>query len=215
MLGKISDFYLNDRLNKSLVIVFLLIFLLNFIFLVLDYINLIGDDFFLYQWLDVNSEYNPPAIFNGLLFLCVVFRCGVILKYLNLSFWEMWGWTIIMLVFLFLCFDEIFQIHENQPAFLNLNNVNWFKYYLIGLAFISIPCIPLFLKLPNNIKFLFILSAIMFIGGAVGLEYVANTFANLKMWKLYRIFTYIEEFMEMLGLLTFNATIVKYRHIQS
>ena len=89
--------------------------------------------------------------------------------------------------------------------------MNWFKYYLIALAIIAIPCIPLFFRLPKEIKFLFILSAVMFLGGAVGLEYIANSLANKKMWKLYRIFTYFEEFMEMLGLITFNATLVKHR----
>jgi hypothetical protein len=210
----IKDFFLSEPLNKSLVIIFLTIFSLNIFFMGLDYLDLIDGDFFFYGWLSVNSEYNPPAFFNGLLFFIIPFRIFQLMKDSGWKVFEKWGWLIIGTVFIFLGLDEIFQIHENQPESWNLESNNWFKYYLIGLGVISLPCIPLFFNLSSKIKALFILSGVVFLGGAVGLESASIYFSSNQLWKLHKIAALIEEFLEMLGLIIFSCSLIKLRNLR-
>ena len=214
MTSTLKEFFLSDRLNRAIILVFIAIFSINILFLGLDYLDLIEDNFFLYGWFNVNLEYNPPAIFNGLLFLIAPVRLFQLLSAKEWRLVDKWGWLIIGVVFIFLGLDEVFQIHENQPKSWNLETSNWFKYYLIGLGFISLPCIPLFLGLPNVIKILLIVSGVVFISGAVGIESISIYFSSNQMWKSYIISTVVEEFMEMLGLIIFSCSLVKLKKME-
>ena len=209
MMANIKHFFLNNRLNRALITIFLFIFSLNILFMGLDYLDMISSDFFMYGWFGVNSEYNPPAFFNGLLFFMVPIRVSRIALKGDWKIFEKWGWLIIGLVFVFLGFDEIFQIHENQPESWNLQSSNWFKYYLMALGVICLPCIPLFFRLENNIKVLFVLSGVIFLSGAVGLESASIYFSSNQMWRLHTISAVVEEFLEMLGLIIFSCSLVK------
>lgn len=94
-------------------------------------------------------------------------------------------WLALTWIFLFLSADEVAQIHETTIAPLVAaarNNeegkTGWMLVYLPLLAIFGLAYIPFLKHLPRKIAILFIVSGLIYIGGAVVFEKVANWFAD-------------------------------------
>lgn len=133
-----------------------------------------------------------------------------------------WHWYFLALVFLALSFDEFSGIHERASAALAARFDNTGLLYfawaapagivsLLGLA----AFIPFIRSLPPRFAILVVASALIFLGGAVGMEMVAGTVAEMEGIESlrYRMMTNIEEGAELAGVLIFIYALLAYREV--
>lgn len=121
-------------------------------------------------------------------------------------------WGLLSAIFLFLALDEGTAIHEN----LITPSVSWVTPYLILLSFFLLGLIPFIKHLPSQTRRLFIISGMVFVGGAAGVEVIGGQYLhNYGGDAPYLILVTIEEFMEMLGIVIFIYALLVYieRHL--
>jgi hypothetical protein len=168
-----------------------------------------------------DTEYNVPtvysatAIFIASIILLVIARAK---KHSKESIY----WRGLSLIFLFLSLDEIFKIHEatipiGKSLLGSLKNVAaleypWFVIYIPVLSIISLFFIKFFFQLPNITKIRFIISGIVFIFGAVGVEMINIRYLVMHDWSdpIYQLLITAEELLEMLGIILFIRALLQY-----
>ncbi|MDG1204632.1 MAG: hypothetical protein P8N51_04610 [Pseudomonadales bacterium] len=161
--------------------------------LVLGYINynIVEVPWLLTQLFHLDEENNIPTWFSSFLLLNVTFF--LFLKFQSTSVFKT-HWLLVSLGFLILSLDEVAGLHE---TFNTAIDISWVYpaaalLFVIGLFFV-----PFALSLSKFLFSGFLLSALVFFGGAIGVELVSEdmdeeTFA-------YIVATAIEEGMEMIG----------------
>jgi len=90
------------------------------------------------------------------------------------------GWRTLAGVFLFLSIDELAQIHEQfnrvKPGFTGqlsfVDHYSWVVVYLPGVVCIGIAFLPFLWRLPRKTAALIVLSGVLYVLGAAGLELV-------------------------------------------
>lgn len=168
---------------------------------------------------DFNLEANLPTYFSSLVLLfngILLFLIGARYKNLKKPFWH---WLGLSFVFTFLALDEMIQIHEQLrapvEALLNTSGVFYFAWFipygiftiLLGLAYLK------FLnRLPKQILKLFIVSGVLFLSGAIGLEALSGMYAEThgEETLLYYLMYTIEELLEMSGSIVFFYALLVY-----
>ncbi|MCK4732701.1 MAG: hypothetical protein KAT65_09625 [Methanophagales archaeon] len=128
-------------------------------------------------------------------------------------------WGILSIFFLYLSIDEAAGIHEltMRPLeyLFNLEGIFHFSWVIIGipLVFIFVIAYAKFvINLPRKIGLLFILSGVLFVGGALGMELIDGWYAfttgeyNL----MYQMMTMLEEMLEMIGIAVFIYSLLTY-----
>jgi hypothetical protein len=169
----------------------------------------------------LDLEGNIPSYYSALQLLAAAVMLAVIamLAFCERSFWR-WHWTVLGAGFLFMSFDEMTSIHELliaplQP--LTIGN-SWLFYAWVVPALIALPVflltyLPFLLTLPRHFTLLFLLSAVIFLGGSVGLEMIGGHIIALH-GKInaaaYQTEVVVEEGMEMIGISLFIYTLVRY-----
>lgn len=172
---------------------------------------------------DFNTEMNIPTYFSALILLCaslILFSIVMINKRQRSPYFY---WLGLAIVFLFLSFDEITAIHEQflfpTQKLLNASGYLYFAWvipYGIFTIILGVIYFKFLLRLPKTTLLLFILSAFIFISGAIGLELF-----EAKHYELYGLnnITYIllytvEELFEMLGTTIFIYALLSYAENQ-
>lgn len=135
-------------------------------------------------------------------------------------------WGVLAIIFLFLSVDEVARIHETIGQLIELKftgKTHGFLYYtwvIYGAAFVLIVAAAYlnFLRhLPAKTMRIFILSALVYVGGALGMEIInaryddLNGDGNLT----YHLMTAFEEFLEMSGVAIFIYALMSYIAAQS
>ncbi len=105
-------------------------------------------------------------------------------------------WWILGLGFAWLSVDEVAGMHEWVNAH---TEELWTGYGLIVASVVGIAFIPFLWNLPGRTQALFILSGLIYLGGALGVEHV-NDFAKTLEYNLWNT---LEEGMEMYGVILF------------
>lgn len=140
--------------------------------------------------------------------------------------WGIW-WIILGCVFAYLSIDEAISIHEMlmYPVKDTLGIGSGALYYAwvipVGVATLLFAIIYLrfWIALPSKTRNLFLLSAIIYIGGAIGMEMIASyqqtsvlvtDTAITAARPLFVVFWGIEEFLEMLGVALFIYALLDY-----
>jgi spermidine synthase len=133
-------------------------------------------------------------------------------------------WMGLAIIFLYLSMDEGAALHELTTGPLRdlfgATGVIFFAWVIVGvpLALIFVLVYLRFLfHLPTNIRNLFVLAGMMYVGGAVVIEGI-----NSNLWYLnngstlfYSAITSVEEFFEMTGVIVFIYTLLSYiKHTQ-
>lgn len=131
-----------------------------------------------------------------------------------------WHWYFLALLFLLLSFDEFCGIHEKVSSALGSRMDNSGLLYfawaapagilsLVGL----VAYLPFIRSLPPRIGVLFLLSAALFLSGAVILEMFGGSVAEVEGVESvrYRILTNMEEGLELAGTLAFIYGLLRYR----
>jgi hypothetical protein len=168
---------------------------------------------------NLNLEANIPSWFSSFLMLISAFYLWIIYNSKNRESLYKKHWLYLSLIFLFLSLDEISSIHEimNNPTrrLLHSSGIfywSWLIPALFLLSFGAIYFIKFLYTLPKRTRNLFLFSAVVFITGAVGFEMIGGWLYshNLAETMLYNIEVWIEESLELIGLLIFIYSLRDY-----
>jgi hypothetical protein len=170
----------------------------------------------------VDTEQNIPTYFSVFLILIAASLLAVIAiltgkqRIPNVS-----KWVILSFGFLLMALDEAFQFHErlNIPVGQLLGDgtlgVFYFPWVIPGTALVFV--LGLFflrflLDLPATTRFMFLLAAIIYIGGAIGVELIGSSHAELHGYEnwAYSMIATVEESLEMAGLIVFIGALLNY-----
>lgn len=168
---------------------------------------------------DLNREANIPTWYSSLILFisaCLLFFISYFKgkKDINQKFWKT-----LAFIFLFLSIDELSSIHEdfNNPvrSLFHLGGIFYWSWIVPAILILVILFFYFFrflISLPKNTRNLFVLSAIIFVGGAVGLEMIGGLLysKNMDNSLASKIENFFEEVMEMAGILIFIYSLLKY-----
>jgi len=209
----------------TLLITILMLLLLN----IWSYVNIhnsgmVEPDLF-FKKSNFNTEKNIPSIFSGSLH----FIASVLLSFIGLSALKLKNrkifWYCLSFLFLFVGLDEILRIHEKLNGYLSslwdtsgVFHYAWVIPYGIAVTLIAIACIKPLFALPKKTLRSFILSAVIFLMGAVGMEMFTGWYIgyqNLEGLDIDRmpaifVFYTIEELLEMLGVSYFIYSLLNF-----
>lgn len=156
------------------------------------------------QIFDVDEEDSFPTWFSAFLLLFTSVTCGALARrasqegHVNAV-----SWTALGIGFLLLSIDEIAGMHET------INSMDlpfsWTVPGAILAAFSGGLFVPFLLRLPRGIATRFVLGGAVYLGGALGVEVLTDPYLeNDQLNTLaYYLWTALEEFMEMGGVLIF------------
>ena len=171
-------------------------------------------DFF--DAINLDEEFNLPAIYSGLL-LCM---CSLLLSQIGVSSKtsERKSWILLSRVFLFLAFDEVFQIHElfvvsewRQYVHPSLASIWVIPYGILFLLF-AVRFVPFFLRLRGQISILPFIAGGIYVSGAIAVEalnsWLVRTGQISRSGFYYEAISGFEELFEMLGVIIFLYAIL-------
>lgn len=171
---------------------------------------------------DVDSEGNFPAAFSALLLLSAAFLLATItILERRRAGSPVWHWATLSIGFFFMAFDEAFAFHERLTTVVrdwlgggHLGIFN-FAWVVPGIALVLV--LGLFFArflacLPVKTRTSFLIAAMFYLGGAIGLELVGGLFFELHgpSTFTYNLITTIEESMEMTGAIIFIWALMVY-----
>ena len=156
------------------------------------------------QIFDVDEEDSFPTWFSGFLLLFTSLTCGVKARQESQrSSPDAMPWTGLGIGFLLLSIDEIAGMHES------LNSMglpfSWTVPGVILAAFAGGVFLPFLLRLPRAIALRFVIGGVIYLGGALGVEVLTDPYLERDELNTlpYNLWTAVEEFMEMAGVLVF------------
>ena len=212
-----SQKYPAYRTTKIFLFLSLLFFILGFFSVTHKY--LLGETKFFnfISHFNLNDELNAPAFFSSFILLYSAVLLGRI-SFLKRRDRYFYGWAGLSLTFFYLSLDEAFSFHEGMKftrkiLLLDKNNALYNDAWVfIGIAFITVFLLIYlrFLKsLNKRVQFLFLLSAGIYILGALGLEIIGGywEFFQGKDF-IHACLVSIEEFLEMFGIILFINTLL-------
>ena len=161
----------------------------------------------------LDREMNVPATFSAIILLIaagLLFVVFVARRKKRALFTTHWGF--LSLIFVFLAYDEMFSFHESMIGplrrFVNIGGIFSYEWIILAIPLVLILGISYFrfvFHLPPNIRILFILAALLFLGGSIGGEMFSGWYAS-KFGEgdaNYVMLTIFEETLEMSGIVIF------------
>ena len=166
-----------------------------------------------------NLERNFPSLYSALaLAICALFLFIIALGSRGKPYFL--HWLGLGFIFIYLSLDEFFSLHErlNQPLRSALNTSGFLTYaWVIPFSVLLLVLFLLYLRfliaLPRKTRLLFILAAIVYVGGALVFEMFAgwaHTLLGTKDSLLYLALGTVEELMEMVGVVVFLYALLDY-----
>ncbi len=169
---------------------------------------------------DVSAEANIPTWYSDLtlgLSSVLLLVIGLVKKGENDRF--AWYWLFMSIVFCFLSMDEASCIHEAVGSLMSKHvktegvlSYGWvIPWGLATLAFAAM-YIRFLLALPRKIAILMVIAGAIYVGGALGMEFVEGVLdEKLGVLSLTEVLMRdLEEWGEMGGILLFNYTLLTY-----
>ncbi|XCN73873.1 MAG: peptidase M48 Ste24p [Candidatus Electrothrix aestuarii] len=177
------------------------------------------------RYLDLDIEKNIPSFYSGfiLFFSSFLFFCISLLDTKQGK--TRYYWLGLAAVFCFLSLDETFVLHERlgdytekhitSSGILEVSGLLYFPWiipYSILMAILGLLYFRFILRLPRKTTVLMILSAIIFLTGAAGLDMLGGKEAELNGYysNTYVVLYTIEEFLEMSGVILLIYTLLDY-----
>jgi len=197
------------RLNTNAYCKLLLITMLGLIsmHLGLTYYNhqINETEWLLHQLFELDEENNLPTWFSSFLLLNNAFFLWVISDSKNPVVVTELGtdphrnqWRILAIGFLVLAIDEVAGLHE---TFHTAIDTNWAIFGGILVILVGLSFIPFLLSLRRTLAVWFVLAGAIYVGGAIGVEYLSKDMDEDSM--SYDFAVAVEEGMEMFGALLF------------
>ena len=206
------------QITKILTSVFVILSILNLIIQIAKY-----GFHYRQEWMvifNMDREMNFPTLYTViLLIICATFLKQIAILEKNHQIFLIKYWKTLSFIFIFLAFDEALQIHEiliipglgkKLPGIFHFV---WVITYGIAVAILGLYLAKFTFNLPKKIQRLFLLSASLYIGGALGMEMLeglwvrrAGGMQNL----VYSLLASTEEMMEIIGLIIFSYSLIIY-----
>ena len=123
-------------------------------------------------------------------------------------------WRAMAWILLYMSFDEVAGIHETVNS---LSPISWtIPFGLLALA-VGAWLLPWVLRLPAATRTGIIVSGVVYVAGAVGIELVTSQFfdESNKRQLDYAFYTIAEEGMEMLGVVWLIRTLLRHMERES
>jgi hypothetical protein len=172
------------------------------------------------EFFHVGGEYNPQAWYSSLLLVL----CALLLFLISLADQERMSnqvgyWRGLSFIFFYLAMDEMLLLHERGGEWLStyIQMTGIFRYTWVMVAIpicllIGAVYIRFLFRLPQRIRRLFIASACIYVGGALGFELVSGFVASIHGEKTVYDFLLvaIEEFLEKFGVIFFIYALLLY-----
>lgn len=170
-----------------------------------------------FQMVYLDSEKNLPTFFSSILLL----TASVILFLIGWQGKQKVYWYLLGGIFCFLALDENISIHENLTgvtrSMLNTETLGVFYFawvipYGIATLMLVVILYNFFRRLPKKTKVLFLISGLIFVLGAIGMEMLAGRYAEQTGFtsRTYRVLAFLEEIMEMIGGCLFIFALLDY-----
>ena len=166
-------------------------------------------DFF--DAINLDEEFNLTAIYSGVLLYASYF----LLKEIALSsrVGDSRSWMLLSKIFLFLAFDEVFQVHElfvisglRQYLHPSLASV-WVIPYGVLFVLFAFRFVPFFLKLRSPVTAFTLIAGGVYVTGAIAFEalnsWLVRTDQISRSGFCYELISGFEELFEMLGVIIF------------
>jgi hypothetical protein len=174
----------------------------------------------LYNLFNITTEGNVPAYYSSITLLITAFLLGFISYFRKIHGLNYSLWLVLSLIFMYMSIDESVQIHERVGVLFS-NNFDLSGYFAYGwvvpygfllIVFSAVYFLRFLPQLPKKIAYLFIISGIIFVIGAVGVEMLAAKNYDSENFSetLHAICYSIEEFLEMLGIAIFIYSLLLY-----
>ena len=170
---------------------------------------------FVARLFDFNEERNIPTLYSCI----ILFSSSLLLlliTYLNKKKGDQYlPWLGLSLVFLFLTVDEMSSIHEYLNSFFDFSGLLYYgwviPYSLLLIIFLFI-YIPFIRKLPIRFIKLFLISGLIFVSGALGIEMLGGLQEQTigAGDAIYMLFYTIEELFEMVGVAFFIYSLLLF-----
>jgi hypothetical protein len=168
---------------------------------------------------DLNEEQNLPTFFSTclLVFAALLLAMITLLKKRQAAS-QLWHWVVLTVGFVYLAIDEATVIHEWWPVrrFFGDTGLGIFYYPWVIPGILIVIVLALFLRpflltLPAKTRSRFLLAAILYVGGALGMELIEGTYnkSHSVDWVFKAMFT-IEETLEMAGIILFIWALLHY-----
>lgn len=169
----------------------------------------------LVRLVDVDEEHNIPTWYQSLtLFFCSVLLAKIATeKKLNNMKYVLHWWGL-SIIFLFLSIDEMVCIHERTiyGGGKGFSHFQWVIPAAFFVLFFALSYLKFLLHLPARTKSLIVLAAVLYVGGALGMELVNGYYFELYGPEniRYSMLTTLEEFLEMLGVVIFVKALLSH-----
>ena len=132
-----------------------------------------------------------------------------------------WHWALLALIFLGLSADEALSLHEWLSGYvsdaLGTDGYLYFAWVIpLGLAALIglVAYLPFIASFPRDLAAWLLVSAMLFIGGAVGVEMLAGNVVSsdgaARESGAYRVLVHLEEGLEGLGVIVFIRTLLLF-----
>lgn len=197
-------------------------FCTRFIVFFTDYKSVTGLNFTLNMFY-VGAERNIPTAFSSMILIIA----SVLLFVITILKWKKpksfyWIWFILSFGFFYLAMDEAMILHETilgqregvilGRQFSGFLRHAWIIPFLFTIPFLILLFYKFLMHLDNRTRNLFLVSAALFVGGAIGIEsiggYIKDTIGVDNWWYYIEVAT--EESFEMAGVITFIYSLLDY-----
>ena len=176
------------------------------------------------EWMNLfnlDRELNFPTWYSALM----IAGCALLLKIIATGKKQRGDrytkdWQLLSLIFGFLAIDEVVSIHEIFiiPELSEALNLPWFLHSawvipgIIFLAWFARRYSGFVRHLPFKSRQQFILAGCIYVGGALIMEMIGSHFAESLSQQhiIYALTTTVEEFLEMMGIVTFIYALLFY-----
>lgn len=171
-------------------------------------------------WID--AERNIPTLANVSLLVSAASLCALAaVAEFRRGAERRWNWAALSLILCTLAFDEAAGVHEllMGPVGRALHvggGPFTFAWVIPGAGFVAVigAAFSLFLwRLPPTVRLLMAISGSVYVSGALGLEMVGGLLyakEGTLDGTAYKIATTIEETLEMVGLIVFDAAVLRF-----
>lgn len=172
------------------------------------------------EWIDVDSETNLPTWYSTLLmamaalFCYLVARCGRSAGSTNSR-----QWYALSVVMLFLSVDEAAQVHEKSTVVLQRFDLSglsaaftfaWVIPWTVLVILIGAYFYRFLTQLPRRDRWDIVLAGGVFVGGALGLEFVEGMVLTARGEEdlTYELVATTQELLEMVGIVLFIRAVM-------
>jgi hypothetical protein len=172
------------------------------------------------KYYELTFENNFPAIFSTILLLIASYYIGIIaINKAKSRDRSSVYWIGLFVVFFFLAVDEYWGFHESFDRYIRENITsdhpfahNWIYSGIILVLLFAVAFWRFFWRLPPKTRMGILLSALLYVGGALGFEIIGSIFipSQEPPEVLFLMITTVEETLEMVGMIVFIHVLRAY-----